>query len=82
MITKERLEIYKNLERYDAGELLSENIKLRAKNNTIRKQVCDEIREKLQMNKYNTCENTAFGVYYDYLKEILDQIEQAKESMK
>ena len=47
-----------------------------------RKQVCDEIREKLGMNQYNTCENTAFSVYYDYLKEVLDQIEQPKESIE
>lgn len=45
----------------------------------IRKQVCDEIREKLGMNECNTCENTAFGVYYDKLKEILDQIEQGEQ---
>lgn len=45
----------------------------------IRKQVCDEIREKLKMNEYNTCENTAFGVHYDYLKEILNKIEKGVE---
>ena len=49
------------------------------KEQEIRKQVCDEIREQLQMNEQNTCENTAFGVYYDYLKEILDQIEKGEE---
>ena len=40
---EKQLEIYKNLERYDVGELLNENIKLRARINTIRKQVCDRI---------------------------------------
>lgn len=44
----------------------------------IRKQVCSEIREKLEMDEYNTCENTAWCVYLDYLKEILDQIEQSR----
>lgn len=48
----------------------------------IRKQFCDEIREKLGMNQYNTCENTVFDVHYDELKEILDQIEQAEGGMK
>lgn len=42
----------------------------------IRKNVCDKIREKLQMDKDNTCGNTAFCVYYDYLKEVLNQIEK------
>ena len=73
-----QLEIYKNLERYDVGELLNENIKLRTKINTIHKEVCDKIKQKLKMNKYNCCENTAFGVHYDYLKEILDQIEKGE----
>lgn len=45
---------------------------------SIRKKVCDEIKEKLKMNQYNTCENTAFDVHYDELKEILDQIEQGE----
>lgn len=55
--------------------------KTKERDASIRKQVCDEIRGKLEMDEYNTCENTAFCVYLDYLKEILDQIEQAKESM-
>ena len=34
-----QLEIYKNLERYDVGELLNENIKLRQKNNELKEQL-------------------------------------------
>lgn len=74
-LTPEEKEIYykgfENCERQFASHIADITIK-------VRKKVCDEIREKLEMNEYNTCENTAWCVYLDYLKEILDQIEQGE----
>ena len=62
---------FENCERQIASNIADITIK-------VRKKVCDEIREKLEMDEYNTCENTAWCVYLDYLKEILDQIEQGE----
>ena len=71
-----QLEIYKNLERYDVGKLLNENIKLRAKINTIRKQVCNKIKDFI--NKYDAIKPKQLFVMD--LSRKLDQIEQAKEN--
>ena len=72
-LSDEHLELFGDMKTYKNLWLAEQR-----KNKEIRKQVCDEIREKLQMNENNTCENTAFGVYYDYLKEILDEIEKGE----
>ena len=68
-----QLEIYKNLKRYDIGELLNENIKLRAKINTSRHQVCEEIRHEIQayLRKNNLLKlELVFGIDF-----IIKQIE-------
>lgn len=56
--------------------------KTKERDRSIRKQVCDEIRDKCiyVAGTKRLCENTSVSTYN--LNEILDQIEQAKESIK
>lgn len=43
------------------------------------KQVCEKIRKELKLNNENSKPDTACCVYYDNMKEILDQIENEKK---
>lgn len=72
-LSKEHFEMFGDMKDYKNLWLAEQR-----KNKEIRKQVCDEIREKLEINENNSCENTAFGIYFDDLSEILDQIEQGE----